>query len=131
MSEPSIESAIPVVRVTSFTDAMPLYKALGFRVYWQHRLTPDGPRLTSVVLGGAELYLTEHPVAPFEAVIYFVVHGLDELVERARARGFAPSFGPEEREWGDREAYFTDVDGNVLRLGESKTGEQTPAPGTA
>jgi hypothetical protein len=70
-------------------------------------------------------------VTPFCAGLVTVVLGLlastvspqprpgDELVERARVGGFSPSFGPEKREWGYREAYFTDVDGNVLRMGES------------
>jgi hypothetical protein len=48
-----------------------------------------------------------------------MVTGLAELVGRARSEGFEPTFGPEDRPWGDREVYFTDEGGNVLRFGET------------
>ena len=66
-----------------------------------------------------ELFLTEHTVAPAGAVVHVMVSDLDAIVGAALADGVAPSFGPERRPWGDREAYFTDPDGNVLRLGEN------------
>jgi uncharacterized glyoxalase superfamily protein PhnB len=39
-------------------------------------------------------------------------------LNRAATAGHYPIFGPEDRPWGDREAYFRDPDGNVLRFGE-------------
>jgi len=99
-----------------------MYTALGFGVAWEHRLKPDGPRLVSVKHGNVELYLTEHPVTPFGGVVYLLMDGLEALVGRAIEAGVQPSFGPEDRPWGNRETYFTDVDGNVLRFGELARG---------
>jgi len=48
-----------------------------------------------------------------------VTQGVDTLVARAAAAGLHPIFGPEDRPWGNREAYFRDPDGNVLRFGEA------------
>lgn len=118
MSEANVSSAIPILRVASVDETLPLYTALGFTVAWEHRLEPDAPRLVSVRHGTVELYLTEHAVAPFGGVTYLATDGVDALVSRAIRAGFHPSFGPEDRPWGDREAYFTDTDGNVLRFGE-------------
>ena len=116
---PRIRSVIPTLRVSSVDTALPTYRALGFAVAWQHRLAPEAPRLTCVARGEHQLFLTEHPVAPFGSVVHVMVEGLDDLVAAARAEGAEPSFGPENRPWGDREAYFTDPDGNVLRFGET------------
>jgi len=118
MSEIVLETTIPALRVAKLEVALPTYKALGFSVGWRHQFTPDAPRLTSVRQGAAELFLTEHPVAPAGAVVYFVTRGVDALVARAAAAGLEPSFGPEDRPWGDREVYFRDPDGNVLRFGQ-------------
>lgn len=119
MDEPELHAVIPMLRVASIEAAFPVYDALGFSVAWQHQLDPEAPRLISVQYGTLELYLTEHPVAPRGGVVYFKTNRVDALVAQARSRGLEPSFGPEDRPWGDREAYFTDVDGNVLRFGES------------
>ena len=119
MPDPELYAAIPMLRVASIDAALPMYDALGFSVAWQHQLNPEAPRLTAVQHGTVELYLTEHPVAPPGGVVYLKTKGVDALVAQARSQGLEPSFGPEDRPWGDREAYFTDVDGNVLRFGES------------
>lgn len=119
MDELELHSVIPMLRVASIELALPVYDALGFSVAWQHQLNPDAPRLTSVQHGGVTLYLTEHPVAPPGGVVYIKTKGVDALVARARSQGLEPSFGPDDRPWGDREAYFEDTDGNVLRFGES------------
>jgi len=118
MDEPELYAVIPVLRITSIEATLPVYEALGFSVAWQHQLDPAAPRLTSVRQGSAELYLTEHPVAPPGGVVYVKTKGVDALVAQARSRGLKASFGPEDRPWGDREAYFEDADGNVLRFGE-------------
>jgi catechol 2,3-dioxygenase-like lactoylglutathione lyase family enzyme len=119
MSEVVLATTIPTLRVTKVEDVLRTYAALGFSVAWQHQLSPDAPRLTSVRQGAAELFLSEHPVAPTGAVVYFITQGLDELVARASAAGLVPSFGPEDRPWGTREVYYRDHDGNVLRFGET------------
>jgi uncharacterized glyoxalase superfamily protein PhnB len=46
------------------------------------------------------------------------MRGVDALVARAAAAGLNPSFGPADRPWGDREVYFRDFDGNVLRFSQ-------------
>ena len=114
-----IHSLIPTLRVAKVEDALPLYEALGFSVAWQHQLSAEAPRLTCIARGPFEIFLTEHDVAPFGSVVHIMVTGLEGLVTRTRTAGFEPTFGPEDRPWGDREAYFTDEGGNVLRFGET------------
>lgn len=118
MIDIALDATIPTLRVVDVSCSLPTYTALGFALTWQHQLTPDAPRLTSMQQGVAQLFLTEHAVAPVGAVVYFNTRGLDALVARAVAAGVLPTFGPENRPWGSREAYFTDPDGNVLRFGE-------------
>lgn len=118
MDQSEFHTVIPMLRIASIEAALPVYGALGFSIVWQHQLDADAPRLTSVQRGAVELYLTEHPVAPPGGVVYVKTKGVNALVAQARSRGLEPSFGPEDRPWGDREAYFKDVDGNVLRFGE-------------
>lgn len=113
-----LERAIPTLHILSIDTSLPFYHALGFTVAWQHQLTREAPRLTSVTQNGVELFLTEHAIAPIGAVVYIVVDQIDEFVAAAQARSVEPSFGPEDRPWGDREAYFTDLDSNVLRFGQ-------------
>jgi catechol 2,3-dioxygenase-like lactoylglutathione lyase family enzyme len=126
----TLRSVIPTIRVTDVAASLPLYRALGFEIAWQHRLGEDAPRLTAVARDSGQLFLTEHPVAPVGAVVHFMVEGLDGTLARARDAGFEPTFGPEQRPWGDREAYFTDADGNVLRFGET-VGAHHPVPGAS
>ncbi len=118
IDESEFHAVIPMLRVASIEAALPVYEALGFSVAWQHQLDPEAPRLTCVQRGTVELYLTEHPVAPPGGVVYVKATGVDALVARARSRDLEASFGPEDRPWGDREVYFEDLDGNVLRFGE-------------
>ncbi len=113
-----MQQAIPTLRVMSIDVSLPFYESLGFDVAWQHQLSPGAPRLTSVKHSSVEIFLTEHPVAPVGAVVYIVVGDVDELVSSAQTRSLEPSFGPQDRPWGDREAYFTDPDSNVLRFGQ-------------
>jgi predicted enzyme related to lactoylglutathione lyase len=119
LSQVVLETAIPTLRVANVDLSLPTYDALGFAVAWQHRLSPTAPRLTAIRQGAVQVFLTEHPVAPTGAVVYFAVQGVDQLVARAARGGLVPTFGPEDRPWGSREAYFTDLDGNVLRFGEA------------
>jgi catechol 2,3-dioxygenase-like lactoylglutathione lyase family enzyme len=124
---PEIRSIIPTLRVSSVDVALPFYDAFGFTLSWQHQIMPGVPRLTCVSRGQGELFLTEHAVAPFQSVVHVMVEGLDELVEIARLKGVEPTYGPATRPWGDREAYFTDPDGNVLRFGETITASEDDA----
>ena len=114
-----IRSVSPTLRVSSVDEALPFYEALGFSVAWRHQLEPGAPRMLCLTQDSKEILLTEHPVAPFGAVVHLMVTELETIVSRARGARLEPTFGPEQRPWGDREAHFTDPDGNVLRFGET------------
>jgi catechol 2,3-dioxygenase-like lactoylglutathione lyase family enzyme len=119
--QPLLTRAIPTLRVASANAALPLYRALGFSVAWEHQLAPDAPRLVCVSQSGVEVFLTEHPVTEAGAVAYFITRDVDAVVLAAREAGVVPTFGPEDRPWGNREAYFVDRDGNTLRFGELRS----------
>lgn len=113
-----LDSVVPTLRVTSLDRSLPFYSALGFSVAWIHQIAEDQPRLAAVQQGPVQLFLTEHDVAPVGAVVYSNTRGVDALSDEATALGLKPMFGPEDRPWGQREVYFEDPDGNVLRFGE-------------
>ena len=114
----AFESVIPTLPVSNLDLSLPFYRAFGFDVAWTHQLADTQPRLASITSGTIELFLTEHRVAPFGAVVYINTTGVDALNGAAIGAGLSPTFGPADREWGQREVYFTDPDGNVLRFGE-------------
>ena len=131
MSAVSLESIVPTLRVSSLDQSLAFYESLGLCVAWVHQPAEGQPRLAAVQHGAIQLFLTEHAVAPFGAVVYVNTRGVDALRTLAEARGISPILGPADRPWGQREVYFQDPDGNVLRFGEPFTGgssSETPAP---
>ena len=118
----ALESVVPTLRVTNLDRSLPFYHMLGFSVAWVHQLAEGQPRLAAVEQGPVQLFLTEHDVAPVGAVVYSNTRGVDALSAAATAQGLEPTFGPADRPWGQREVYFQDPDGNVLRFGETAAG---------
>jgi catechol 2,3-dioxygenase-like lactoylglutathione lyase family enzyme len=114
----TVDSIVPTLRVTNLDRSIPFYSKLGFSVAWIHQLEPDKPRLAAVQHGPVQLFLTEHDIAPVGAVVYLNSRGVDALNDAAAAVEIEPTFGPEDRPWAQREVYFQDPDGNVLRFGE-------------
>ncbi len=119
MDDILLHRAIPTLRVADTALALSMYSALGFTVAWEHQLLPEAPRLLCIRQDTVELFLTEHDVTQPKSVVYIMTRGLNALVTRAAKSGVHPSFGPEDQPWGNREAYFRDRDGNVLRFGEA------------
>ena len=116
-----LDSLIPTLRVADLDRSLRFYGVLGFTVAWIHQLAPDQPRLAAVQHGSVQLFLTEHAVAPTGAVVYANARGVDALTRAAGAVGLTAMFGPSDRPWGQREVYFQNPDGNVLRFGEPAT----------
>ena len=126
----TLDSVVPTLRVTSLDRSLPFYERLGFTVAWVHQVGEGQPRLAAVRQGAVQLFLTEHAVAPPGAVVYSNTRGVDALHAAAAARDLRSVFGPEDRPWGQREVYFQDPDGNVLRFGEPVAdGSQAIPPG--
>lgn len=50
--------------------------------------------------------------------LYLFVEDLEAAVERLTTAGARLLSPPKDREWGDRVAYFADLDGNVLALAQ-------------
>jgi len=122
MNTVTLDSVVPTLRVTNLDRSLAFYGILGFSVAWIHQRAENEPRLAAVQHGSVQLFLTEHAVAPVGAVVYLNTRGVDALSAAATVQGLNPTFGPADRPWGQREVYFHDPDGNVLRFGE-------PAPG--
>ena len=119
MTSFAFDSAVPTLPTSNLDRSLPFYRALGFQIAWIHQLDATHPRLAALRCGPVQLFLTEHRVAPFGAVVYINTRGVDALSVAAAEAGLAPTFGPADRPWGQRETYFEDPDGNVLRFGES------------
>jgi catechol 2,3-dioxygenase-like lactoylglutathione lyase family enzyme len=128
MSGFSYELAIPTIRVSSLELSLPFYQCLGFSIAWVHQIAEGQPQLAAVHNGPVQLFLTEHSVASFGAVVYINTRGVDALEATAVAHGLRPTFGPADRPWGLREVYFHDPDGNVFRFGERSRNDEVPVP---
>jgi lactoylglutathione lyase len=122
MSGFALDSVIPTLRVSSLDQSLVFYNGLGFSVAWVHQLAAGQPRLAAIQQDAVQLFLSEHAVAPFGAVVYTNTRGVDALSTLAAVNGVSPIFGPADRPWGQREVYFQDPDGNVLRFGEPSPG---------
>jgi catechol 2,3-dioxygenase-like lactoylglutathione lyase family enzyme len=124
--DPVVDSLVPTLRVADLDRSLAFYRTLGFTLAWIHQLAPDQPRLAAVNHGSVQLFLTEHAVAPTGAVVYANSRGVEALTQKAVAAGLRPVFGPANRPWGQREVYFHDPDGNVLRFGEPTATASAP-----
>lgn len=111
MIGPMDEQAIPILRVSDATAALPWYERLGFLKQWEHRFEPGLPLFVEVARGEVRLFLSEHHGdAHPDGVVYLRLNDIDAI-----AAAFATT--AEDTEWGTRELQLRDPDGNRLRIG--------------
>ena len=114
-----LKIAIPVLHVSSSAAAEEFYsKQLGFSQDFAYR--PFG-RLDPCYMGFSRDEARFH-VSSFSGdavaggVIYLLVDDVDSIHKELVAKGVTIDTGPINQDWGNREMYVKDADGNCIRF---------------
>jgi catechol 2,3-dioxygenase-like lactoylglutathione lyase family enzyme len=111
--------AIPVLHVSSSAAAEEFYcNRLGFRREFAYR--PFGgldPCYMGVARDDAQFHLSSFSGDGVSgAVVYLLVDDLDGLHEELLGKKVRIDTGPIDQDWGNREMYVKDADGNSIRF---------------
>src|SRR5437588_9557335 len=115
--------AIPVLHVESSVAAEEFYcTSLGFRQDFAYR--PFGgldPCYMGLVRDGVELHASSFSGdgGP-RGVAFILVEAIDSLHAELVAKNVAIDLAPTEQDWGNREMYVKDPDGNSIRFVQSR-----------
>lgn len=119
-----LKRVIPVLRVGTAAGAEAYYCGkLGFARTFAHCPKGEGadPCYMGVVRDGVPLHLTSFPGDGQRAgVVTFIVDDMDALHAELKGRGVPIALEPTEQDWGDREMYLKDPDGNSIRFQEER-----------
>lgn len=113
----NIEAAIPLFRIFNFDVAKAFYVDwLGFRIDWEHRLSPTAPRYVQITREALTIHLTEHygDCSP-GAKIFVHIADVSALHQELASRP-NPNMRPsiEDAPWKARIMEVTDPFGNRL-----------------
>jgi len=113
------KSAIPVLHVGDSAAAEEFYcTGLGFRQEFAYRPfgSPD-PCYMGLMRDDAEMHVSSFSGdAVAGGVVYLLVDDVDALRDELRRKGVAIDTGPIDQDWGNRELYVKDADGNSIRF---------------
>src|SRR5437016_13845756 len=108
--------AIPVLHVTSSDKAQEFYKKLGFQEEFAYR--PFGgnyPCYMGFARDDARLHASSFSGdAVCGGVVYLRVDDVDAVYRELMSKGVAIDTGPVDQDWGNREVYVRDPDGNSI-----------------
>lgn len=116
--------AIPVLHVSSSAAAETFYcEGLGFQRRFAYR--PDAPNADPCYMGlirdGVVLHLSSFAGDGVAGgVANFIVDDVDTLHAEFVSKGVPIDLAPEDQEWGNREMYVQDADGNSIRFVHAK-----------
>jgi catechol 2,3-dioxygenase-like lactoylglutathione lyase family enzyme len=115
--------AIPVLRVSDAAQAEEFYcQRLGFHLDFAHRsddARPD-PCYMGLSRDDARLHVSSFPGdGVYGSAVHLFVSDVDALHAELVAKGVAIDAGhPVEQDWGTREMYLSDPDGNRIRFAQ-------------
>ncbi|HJW09887.1 MAG TPA: VOC family protein [Holophagaceae bacterium] len=115
-----LKYAIPVLHVSRSADAESFYVGkLGFKTLFASR--PDPAKADPCYLGierdGVDIHLSSFPGDAVPGGVVFIdVVNVDALHAELRDRGVRIDTAPVDQDWGNREMYVKDADGNSLRF---------------
>ena len=116
-----IVRTIPILKVVSMQQALDFYvQRLGFDRLFLFQREPDHPVYAGLERDGQRLHLSTFPGdGPGGTSVYIDVEDIEALQAKLLANGVAPSeVEIMTQDWGRREIYVRDGQGNTLRFGE-------------
>jgi uncharacterized glyoxalase superfamily protein PhnB len=122
-ADPSLQQAIPILRIFSVDKAKEFYLGfLGFKMDWEHRFGDNFPLYAQVSRSRIVLHLSEHhgDACPGAATM-IMMEGIEDFHRELTAtdyRYLKP--GIENEPWGARVMKVTDPFGNRLLFAESQ-----------
>ena len=118
-----LKPAIPIVHVNDSTAAEAFYCGrLGFEKQFTYRPSSSvNPCYMGVQRDGAVLHLSSFSGDSVAgAAIYVPVGDVDSLHAEFVAKGIEIALAPTDQDWGNREMYLHDPDGNSIRFAQLK-----------
>lgn len=116
--------AVPLLRVSSADRVEPFYcGALGFRIASVFRLDParSDPAYFVLRRDQAVLHVSSFPGdGQIGHVVNIAISDIDALKRELDANNIDTGGGIMDQDWGDREIYIRDQDGNCLRFQSPK-----------
>jgi catechol 2,3-dioxygenase-like lactoylglutathione lyase family enzyme len=112
---PSFSRVAPSIYITDIDRALGFYRdGLGFSVDY----IDDPPRRAVVTQSTAVLHLDVNPAKAGSSRTHMIVDDLDAVCDRLGRAGFGLLQQPTVQEWGLRDIWVADPDGNVFELAE-------------
>jgi uncharacterized glyoxalase superfamily protein PhnB len=112
---------IPILKVTSMPQALAFYcQRLGFNQLFLFQRQPDEPAYAGLEQDGQRLHLSTFPGDGTSGTsVYIDVDDIEALQAKLVASGAEPSeVEILTQDWGRREIYVRDGQGNTVRFGE-------------
>ncbi|MDE2740341.1 MAG: glyoxalase superfamily protein [Gemmatimonadota bacterium] len=114
----------PILNVASVEASIEHYTSvLGFNKDWDWPAEEDDKTFASISNGEVHVFLSENSQGARPVWIYYNIGDVDKLHEEYAEAGAVVTQEPVDRPWGAREMLVEDLDGHVLRIGESPSEE--------
>lgn len=118
-----LQSAYPVFRVETAAAARAFFEPLGFEQIFEGSASDDPYKPDPAYMGFQRDEVVIHASSHAGdgaggAVVVIVVDDVNALHAEFTARGVAIDTGPVDQDWGVREMYVKDSQGNALRFAQ-------------
>lgn len=115
----TVRHVVPIIKVSDIEAAVDFYcTGLGFTKDFEYSASASGPHYAGLSFDGNHLHLSTFPGDGVRGTpTYCYVDDVDAMYARFQARGLATVMEPTNQDWGMREVYLRDPDGNNLRFG--------------
>jgi len=122
----TVRHVVPIIKVSDIGSALDFYcNGLGFTKDFEYSLSASGPHYAGLSFDSNQLHLSTFPGDGVTGTAtYCYVDDIDAVYAGFRERGLVTQMEPTNQDWGMREVYVRDPDGNNLRFG-------SPIPGVA
>jgi uncharacterized glyoxalase superfamily protein PhnB len=119
MEQMTVRHVVPIVKVSDIKSALDFYcTGLGFAKDFEYSVSASGPHHAGLSLDGNHLHISTFPGDGVAGTAtYCYVDDIDAMHAAFQARGVKAEMEPTNQDWGMREVYIRDPDGNKLRFG--------------
>ena len=115
----AVRHVVPIIKVSDIKSAVEFYcTGLGFAKDFEYSASASGPHYAGLSFDGNRLHLSTFPGDGVTGTAtYCYVDDIDALYAGFRSRHLNVVMELTNQNWGMREVYVRDPDGNTLRFG--------------